>query len=116
MRTLWSWIVQYWKALGITVPSALAAIGWFYRRYQAQRQRRLDEKVLQALGNHVWPGNRAFTGGGEVGVRAKEIAEFLKLGPDVVADSLERLGTQGKARKEDGTLDNPAPYWFIVRR
>jgi hypothetical protein len=45
-----------------------------------------------------------------------EIAEALSLEKEVVADTLERLETRGKVTNHGGTLDNPAPYWSIVRR
>ena len=116
MSKLWSLVVRYWKELGISVPTAIGALVWIHGKYKAQRQKRLDSKVLEALGNHVWSRNRPVSGGGETFVRASEIAELLGLGRDVVAESLERLQTQGKVKMSDGTLADPTPYWFIIRR
>ena len=56
------------------------------------------------------------TGAGDRLLRVNEIAEILSLGEDVVADSLERLEAERKAKQHGGTLDNPAPYWSILRR
>lgn len=52
MSGFWSLIVRHWKELGITVPSAIGAMGWVYARYRARRQKRLDTKVFEALGKH----------------------------------------------------------------
>jgi len=81
------------------------------------RQELLDAKVLDALAERsLWKGSRPIMGSGESLVRAGEMAERLGLAPDLVADSLERLEAQGKVRRFDGTLANPAPYWTVVRR
>ena len=103
-------------ALGLTVPFLFGGLVWIFRRHKAKRQERFDSRVLEALGNHAWPGGRPITGAGVVGVRATEIAEHLARSRDEVADSLERLQTQGKARKGDGTLSDSAPYWYFVQR
>jgi hypothetical protein len=116
MSGLWPLIGQYWKALGISVTSVVTALAWFYRKYKAKRVEQLDSRVLEALVNHGWTGNRPFTGAGGVGVRAIEMAEHLAVDRDEVADSFERLEALGKSRKGDGTLSDPAPYWFAVRR
>lgn len=113
MSGFWSLIVRHWKELGITVPSAIAATGWVYARYGANRQERLDTRVLEALGNHVWSPNRPFTGSGETCVRASEIADLFQLPVNNVADSLERLEGKGRARRTEGDVP---PYWFIIRR
>lgn len=111
MSGLWSLIVRHWKELGI--PSAIATMGWVYARYRAHRQKRLDTRVFEALGNHAWSLNRPFTGGGETCVRASEIAELFRLPVDNVADSLERLESKGRVRRTEGDVP---PYWFIIRR
>jgi predicted transcriptional regulator len=59
----------------------------------------LDSRVFETLVSHKGSGNRSFTGGGEIGVRASEIADVLGLGRDLVADSLERLETRGRVRR-----------------
>ena len=117
LRSCWLWLIQHWKALGITVPTTVGAISWAYSTYMAHRQKRLDARVFDTLSNRaLWTGQRPFTGAGELLVRASEIADALALTLHVVADSLERLKAQGKVQKFDGTLSNPAPYWIVVRR
>jgi hypothetical protein len=111
MSVFWSWVIQHWKI--ITAPAVLGGIGWLYAKYWAWREKRLDARVLHALGNHVWSSKRPFTGGGESCVRAAEIAALLDLNLDVVADRLERMETKGRVRRTEN--DTP-PYWFIVRR
>ncbi len=115
MSNFWFWIVQHWKALGITmsVPTAIGATKWIYSTYKDHRRKRLDAKVLDALGNHTWSRNRPFTGGGETCVRAGEIAELFRLPVDNVADSLERLETKGRVQRTESDVP---PYWFIIRR
>src|SRR5258707_11487365 len=113
MSTPWSWIVQHWKAFGITVPALIGAMGWTYSTIKAHRQKRFDGKVLEALGNRSWSSNRPFTGGGESCVRAVEIADLFRLPVEVVADSLERLETRGRVRRTESDVP---PYWFVVRR
>jgi hypothetical protein len=113
MNGLGSLLDRHWKELGITVPSAIAAIGWVYSRYKKSRQKRLDTTVLEALGDRVWSRNRPFTGAGETCVRAREVAEFLELPLDTVVDSLERLEGKGRVRRTEGDVP---PYWFIIRR
>jgi len=113
VNTAWSWIVQHWKAFGITVPALIGAIAWTYSTIKAHRQKRLDTRVLQALGNLSWSSNRPFTGGGESCVSAGEIAELFRLPVAAVADSLERLEARGRVRRTEGDVP---PYWFVVRR
>jgi len=103
----------HWKALGITVPTLIGAMGGIYATYKAQRQKRLDTRVFDTLVNHSWSRKRPFTGGGEYCVRAAEIADVLNLNLDAVADSLERMEIKDRVRRTEG--DAP-PYWFIVRR
>lgn len=75
----------------------------------------VEQQVLETLANGPWrPG--PFTGAGDRLVRVTEIAEALSLENEVVADALERLETKGRVMNHGGTLDNPAPYWSIVRR
>ena len=112
MSAFRSWIGEHWKEFGITVPVVLGAVAWLYSKYRRQRAKRLDARVLKALGDHVWSRDRPFTGGGESCIRAAEIADLLHLNLDVVADSLERMESKGRVRRTD---DVP-PYWFIVRR
>ncbi len=77
----------------------------------------IDRRVLEALGNRaLWNGARPMTGAGEPAVRSSEIAQLLSLDTETIADSLERLESRGRAKNASGTLDNPAPYWFIIRR
>jgi hypothetical protein len=112
MSAAWSWVIQHWKAFGITVPATLGGLVWFYTKCRAQHDKRLDARVLEVLGNHGWSRNRPFTGGGENCVRAAEIGDLLHLNLDVVADSLERMESKGRVLRTD---DVP-PYWFVVRR
>lgn len=77
----------------------------------------IDGRVLEALGDRaLWTGARPMTGAGEPAVRSSEIAQLLSLDTETIADSLERLESKGRVKNAGGTMDNPAPYWFIVRR
>lgn len=77
----------------------------------------IDRRVLETLGDRtLWTGARPMTGAGEPAVRSSEIAQLLSLDTEIIADSLGRLESKGRAKNAGGTLDNPAPYWFIIRR
>jgi pyrimidine deaminase RibD-like protein len=75
----------------------------------------LDDRILEFLEAGVAPGKHPFTGSGNVLFRANEIAEALLVPKNVVADSLRNLETKGRVRRHDGTLDNSAPYWSVLR-
>ena len=94
------------------ITSASKMVRDFFR---SRRSGQIDAKVLETVANRsLWTTPRPFTGGGELAVRAGEIAEVLSLSPDVVADSFERMETEGKVRQQGGTLSNPAPYWTVA--
>lgn len=133
-----TWIIQQWKLISSIAVVVGGVVIWTYKARKARadalaaeslRRREeavalqvssavsVDKEVLQALANtDLWKGPRPMTGGGVPAVRAAEIATHLRLQVDLVADSLERLENDGKVREHGGTLDNPAPYWTIVRR
>ena len=118
------WCIDHWKSWGITalVGSAAAAGTWFLARRNEWKEARraksdsaVDSEVIRALQNRdLWTGQRVRTGAGDPLLRSAKIAEALSLDCDAVADSLERLEARGRVGKENGTLDNPAPYWFIL--
>ena len=124
MEDLWHLITLHWKDWGIPTISAVAGgvFVWFFpnrkewrEERQAKTEKRIDSKVLKALGNReLWKGPRAMTGAGIPAVRSAEIAEVLNFDEDAVADSLERLAWQGRADKDSGTLDDPRPIWLFV--
>jgi hypothetical protein len=120
------WCIDHWKSGGIStiVAGGITAITWFLAHRKEWKQARrakadsaVDFRVIQILQNRkLWVSPRGMTGAGDPLVRSAELAEALSLNPDAVNDSLERLKAQGKVRSADGTLDNPAPYWHILRR
>ena len=81
----------------------------------AQSASNIEQRILEALANGSW-GPGPFTGAGDRLVRVTDIAEALSLENELVADTLEQLEARGRVMHHDGTLDNPAPYWSIVRR
>jgi predicted transcriptional regulator len=56
------------------------------------------------------------SGAGFYAVKSDEIAEYLKMDPETVSDSLERLRAKGRANKESGTLDDARPTWIYLPR
>jgi Mn-dependent DtxR family transcriptional regulator len=56
------------------------------------------------------------SGAGFPAVRTREIAEYLKLDPEAVSESLERLRAKGRVAKETGTLDDASPIWLYLPR
>jgi hypothetical protein len=105
-------------ALPVSVSDITGAIKSVRDLYKKRQFKRTDDAVLRVLSdNERWAATpRPCTGGGDLAVRAQEIADVLSLPLDDVADSLERLESAGKARQHGGTLSNPAPYWTVVRR
>jgi hypothetical protein len=139
----WPWIVQHWKLWGISsiVVAALGAVKRIYdirkaradalaaetarKREQialqeiqrnSQPESRVDARVIEALANGDSWGKGPITGAGDRLLRVTEIAQALSLTKDIVVDSLERLEAERKVKQHGGTLDNPAPYWSILRR
>ena len=82
---------------------------------EAGPEQALDDKILEFLEIGVVPGNSPFTGAGNRLFRANEIADALSVPKAATVNRLMHLETQGMVRRHDGTLDNPAPYWSIVR-
>jgi hypothetical protein len=125
-ESLFRWCIDHWTSWGIpTVVASTAAAGtWVLaRRTEWKEARRVkadsavDSQVFRALQNRdLWSAPRPTTGAGVCLVRSEEIAEALSLDCDVVADSLERLEAKGRVQNKGGTLDNPAPYWFVLHR
>ena len=75
----------------------------------------LDDRILEFLEAGVAPGDHPFTGSGDVLFRASEIAEALSVPKGALVDRLKNLETEGRVRRHEGTLDNSAPRWSIVR-
>src|SRR5579863_2045635 len=85
------------------------------RRVRAEKE--IDSLAHEALGNRfIWKGSRGMSGAGFPAVRTREIAEYLKLDPEAVSESLERLRSKGLAVKETGTLDDASPIWLYLPR
>ncbi len=77
----------------------------------------IRSEILKALSdNSLWPGPRAMTGGGYPAVRAAELAEYLSMDLDTVADHLEYLEGRGRVNRNSGTFDNHAPQWNVIPR
>jgi hypothetical protein len=119
---MWHGLSLFWRIM-VSVGGGIATVaaGWkslraFWKWCQFKRGRKVDDKIIHALANQVSWGSGPFTGAGDRLVRVGQIAEILSLQEGVVADSLERLEKQNKVKQHSGTLDNPAPYWSIVRR
>lgn len=84
---------------------------------KAKAEKTVDSRVIRALEDRsLWTGIRGMTGGGDPIVQSRELAEKLTLDYGVVIESLERLETKGRVRNAGGTLDDPAPYWHVLRR
>ena len=120
------WCIDHWRNWGITtlIASAAAAVTWILARrrewkeaHQVKAEKSVDSRVIRALEDRgLWDGIRPMTGAGDPAVRSAELAEKLSLDYDVVIESLERLETNGRVRNAGGTLDDPAPYWHVLRR
>jgi hypothetical protein len=82
---------------------------------EARPEEALDDKILEFLENGDTPGNHPFTGAGDRLFRASEIADALSVPRAAIANRLIHLETQGRVRRHEGTLDNPAPRWRILR-
>jgi hypothetical protein len=128
-RNLLRWPIEHWKSWGVyAILLGVSNFGtWILSRRkdwaewrvsrQAKADKKVDDKVLQALGNFtLWGYQRSMTGSGIPYVRASEIAEHLSLDSDTVSDSLERLEARGRVERSSGTYDNPTPTWRIVPR
>ena len=49
-------------------------------------------------------------------MKTAEMAKYLKLERDAVVESLERLEMRGRVKRAAGSLNDPAPWWFILPR
>lgn len=128
MTNLLHWMAAQWAGLGIGggvgVILGKAFDWWLPSRKELREERKvklerkIDASVFQvpSTGQGVLKGARPMTGSGSPAIRTDEIAGILKLDHDVVADSLDRLESKGKARCAGGTTDNPSPYWHILYR
>jgi len=126
IHTIWQWLTIHWKDWGVTgfIAGAASTLTWFLSTRkewkassQAKKERALDLRILNALGNRsLWTGPRPFTGGGDVAVRSAELSEFLDIDQEAVIDGLSRLEARGRAKNSGGTLDNPAPYWHVLHK
>jgi hypothetical protein len=76
-----------------------------------------DTRVMEALENRsIWDGSRPMTGGGDVAVKADELAVFLALPDDAVHASLDRLEAKGRVVNAGGNLSDPRSRWHTTRR
>ncbi len=127
MTNLWHSFIAYWAiplASWIFGTFTGAAFRWRYHSYkewraerQAKLKKKTDSHVLTAMANPaLWEGPRPVTGAGVRPVKSDEMAEYLGLSQDDVADSFERLEQRGRVKQEKGTINDPAPSWFIVLR
>lgn len=84
---------------------------------QAKKEKNLDLRVYEALGNNsLWKGPRATNGAGFPEVRAFEIAEYLKVDVESVIESLGRSAARGMAISDGGTQNDPRPRWTYLPR
>ena len=101
-----------------------AAFKWRYGSYKEwsaelkeKREQAVDSRVIQAMKNFdLWKGTRPLVGGGGIPVKTAEMAKYLKLERDAVVESLERLEMRGRVKRAAGSLNDPAPWWFILPR
>jgi hypothetical protein len=120
------WCIEHWSTWGIpakvaTTVGAVTSVLVVWKKWkdgwQAKADKKVDARIILELQDHdLWSRPRPFTGSGDLGVRSAEIAEALSLDTEVVIESLERLEARGRVRNAGGTMDNPAPYWFILHR
>ena len=125
LEHLLRWCIEHWKNWGVTTLIASAAVAgtWILARRRESTQARkvkaqktVDSRVIRALEDRgLWTGIRGITGGGDPLVRSRELAEKLSLDCEVVMESLDGLETRGRVRNAGGTLDDPAPYWHVLR-
>ena len=127
MENLWHRFITHIVHWGIPAGVGVvfgATFKWFYpsrkewlERRREKGERRIDARILQAISDRShWKGPRPYTGAGICGVKSDEIAAILKMDQDGVADSLERLERFGKVQRGNGSFDDPAPWWFLMRR
>jgi len=126
MDNPWPFFISHWtQIVAWIIGNATGGIFvWLYpnrkewreeRKVKAERE--IDSRVIEALGDFdLWKGPRPMTGAGILAVKSDEIAEHLRLSQDDVADSLERLEARGRATHSGGSLNDPAPWWFVVPR
>ena len=56
------------------------------------------------------------TGGGDVAVRADELADALSVKKEAIIECLERLEAHGRVVNIGGHLADPTPRWHSSRR
>lgn len=116
MTNLWHWIILHWNGWGVNgvVAAIASASTWILARrkeWKDSRREKANAKIDAAVFAKIRPiGNYALCYDSEM------IATMLSIDRDAVADSLDRLESRGKVRREEGTLDHPAPLWSAVIR
>jgi hypothetical protein len=116
MGNLWHSFILHWRVWALSGVAWLfgtfvgAAFKWRYGSYKEwnaerkeKRERAVDSRVIQAMKNFdLW--------------KTAEMAKYLKLERDAVVESLERLEMRGRVKRAAGSLNDPAPWWFILPR
>ena len=122
MAKLWNYVLSHW---GISLCSWLfgnvtgGVFVWLYPNRKAWKQERrekkeqkIDSRVLTAMADPaLWKGSRPMTGAGIRPVKSGEMAEFLELTQEEVANSFERLEEHGRVTRGKGSMDDPSPWW-----
>jgi hypothetical protein len=113
-----------WLIKAVIVGAITFGVAWLLARQKERKKekratddRAVDSQIVRSLESwDLWRGPRGTTGGGDPLVRSAEIADALSLNRDAVEDSLQRLEATRRVRNSGGTLDNPAPFWHVLRR
>lgn len=126
IRHLWIWGLSHWKSWGIAgvFATASAALTWaiatrkeWNEARKAKSNKTIDVRVMEALEDRsLWTGPRPMTGGGDMAVRADELAAALSLKKEAIWECLERLEAHGRVVNIGGHLADPTPRWHSSRR
>jgi hypothetical protein len=124
--SLWHWCIDHWKSWGITgiAVGIGGGITWLLgtrkqlkETWGAKSEKAIDSRVMKALEDTaLWPGPRPMTGGGDVAVRADELARALSFKDETIFDSLERLEARGRVVNIGGSLADSTSRWHTTRR
>ena len=116
MTYLWHSFIAHWQVWASWVFGTFigATFRWLYpsrKEWEDGRKNRENAKIDAAVWKEIRP-----IGSYVLSQDSRMIANSLALGQDEVADSLERLEAQNKARRLEGSSDHPAPYWEAILR